>query len=283
MANKEKKDQFIIAYLTRLDHSETVVSHALFLSKMLDKGLILLHISDPRYTDVSPEEAEPQLRQLKERLAAENGNLKISYCALKGDTQPIITALPNLLNAVAVTLEVDRHARRHDPRHRKQVLQNFSECKTAYLVAQEPLPHDSRMTDVALSMDFRKESKDKLIWSSYFARFGKANVHVLYYDYKDEFLHKKWYDNMTFMHKFYNSLNLTFQPHIMGKQSTFTDVNALRYAIEHHYNLLLTLTTKERDGIEMFIGVQEDRLIVNKEKLPILFLNPREDLYVLCD
>jgi len=47
--------------------------------------------------------------------------------------------------------------------------------------------------------------------------------------------------------------------------------------------LLIAVTTKEKDGLEFFVGVQEQRTIVNRERIPILFLNPREDLYVLCD
>jgi hypothetical protein len=61
------------------------------------------------------------------------------------------------------------------------------------------------------------------------------------------------------------------------------DINALRYADQNRYGMLIAVTTKEKDGLEFFIGVQEERTIVNKANIPILFLNPREELYVLCD
>ena len=139
------------------------------------------------------------------------------------------------------------------------------------------------MGNVAMAVDFRKESKDKFIWSSYFPRFNGSAMHVLYYDYKDEFLKNKWYANMKQFHKLYTDLGITFQPHIMESKSTYMDKNALRYASAQGYGLLIAVTTKEKDGLEFFIGVQEQRTIVNREHIPILFLNPREDLYVLCD
>ena len=297
---KEKKDQFIIAYITDFEKTETVLSYSLWLASLLQKGLILTHICDPRYSSLSPDEAEKKLKDLKRKLDAHEGTrapvelgkgvpadvpagINISYAALKGDSRQIITALPTLLSAVAIVAQVVPHARRRNAMSRRALLRNFAECKIAFLVAQKPLTDAKALTDIAMAIDFKKESKDKIIWSSYFPRFGNLNMHVLYYDYKDQFLHSKWYANMTQLHKLYSGLNISFKPHIIKSKSTFLDINALRYASENRYGMLISVTTKEKDGLEFFIGVQEKRTIVNREGLPILFLNPREDLYVLCD
>ena len=282
---KQKKDQFIIAYIADFERPETVCSYAVYLAKMLNKGLILLHIFDMRHTKVTTEEGESKLIELQKRLKEANPEIQITYCSLKGNTREIITALPTLLNAVVIVAQVDKHASRKSAMSRKNLLNNFSDCKTAYLVAQEPLTDTTRMQDVATAIDFKKESKDKLIWSSYFPRFGKSRMHILYYDYKDEFLKNKWYANMKQLHKLYSSLNIEFIPEIIKSKSssTYMDVNALKQASQNGYGLLISVTTKEKDGLEFFIGVQDNRTIVNKEKIPILFINPREDLYVLCD
>ena len=275
-----KKDQFIIAYLPYTDKSDTVLSYARWLAAILSKGLILLHICDTKYSTLSPDEAEQRLKELQGKIKMNTG---VTYAVLKGETSKVIDALPTLLNAVAIVAQVDAHARRGSALSRKDVLKNFSGCKTAFLVAQEPLHNTDKMKEVAMSLDFKKESKDKLIWSSYFPRFGSCRMNVLYYDYKDQFLKNKWYATMQQLHKLYSELGITFHPHIIKSKSTFTDVNALRYAAENGYGLLISVTTKERDGLEFFIGTQEQRTIVNKEHIPSLFLNPREDLYVLCD
>jgi nucleotide-binding universal stress UspA family protein len=64
---KEKKDQFVIAYLADLDNPDTVLTHAVALARMLGKGLILLHISDPRYTDLTPTRQEAGCRHCARR------------------------------------------------------------------------------------------------------------------------------------------------------------------------------------------------------------------------
>ena len=289
MAKKEKKDQFVIAYITDFEQTETVLSYAAYMSQMLSKGLILLHICDPKYSPLTPDEAEKKLQALRQTVldnkaySAQIANFDLTYAALKGETEKIIEALPTLLSAVIVVAQVDAKARRSKALSSKAILKNFANCKTAFLVAQEPLRDASRMKNVATSIDFKKESKDKVIWSSYFPRFGGSRMHILYYDYKDEFLRTKWYANMTQLHKLYSSLNISFEPHIIESKSTYMDVNALRFAAANGYGMLIAVTTKEKDGLEFFVGVQEQRTIVNDEHIPILFLNPREDLYVLCD
>ncbi|MBP5547637.1 MAG: hypothetical protein J6X58_01945 [Bacteroidales bacterium] len=281
MAKKEKKDQYIIAYITDFDKTETVLSYATFLAYTLQKGLIILHICDPRYSKLSTEQAEQYLKSLLPLGHKYASDVTATYAVLKGKTAEIITALPTLLGAVAIVAQVDVKAKRSNPQNRKTLLKNFSSCKTAFLVAQEPLRGD--ITDISMAVDFKKESKDKFIWSSYLPRFGGCRMHVLYYDYKDEFLKKKWYANMTQLHKLYTELGISFQPHIIESKSTFQDINALRFSADNDFGMMIAVTTKEKDGLEFFIGVQENRTIVNSFRIPILFLNQREDLYVLCD
>ena len=86
------------------------------------------------------------------------------------------------------------------------------------------------------------------------------------------------------MDKMFGGLNIVSKKHTIAKQqSQYLDIDVLKYANEENIGLLIATTTKERDVIEYFIGVQEDRTIVNEFDIPILYLNPREDLYVLCD
>ncbi len=276
----KQQDQFVVAYLTSLDKPLAVLSHAHFLARMLHKGLILIHISDERYTRLTPADVEPRLQQLRESLPAD---ADVSYIALKGNTKEIITQLPVLLGAVALVCHVDAHARRRRPQHPKELLKNFATCKVAYLTVQEPMPKPQGLKNIAFTVNIKRQSKEKYIWSSYFARFNHSHIHALHYRYKDEILHRKWSDNMRFLQKLYDALNITYQSHEIPDRSPLEDVNALRYCAKEKYDLLISLTTDERDALELFIGTSERHIIVNPYHLPVLFLNPREDLYVICD
>ena len=277
----EKKDQYIAAYIADNSYDEVVLSYALFMSNMLKKGLILLSISDPKYTTITTAEAEVHLKELKARIMSDT---YVTYCALKGETRKILSALPAAFNVVTIVSAVDKNASRKSPIAKRNVLKNFSDCKTAFLLVQKKLEDINKINNVGFSVDFKKESKDKLLWASYFARFNNSLLHAISPKYDDDFLRNKWNDNIRFMDKMFGGLNIVSKKHTIAKQqSQYLDIDVLKYANEENIGLLIATTTKERDVIEYFIGVQEDRTIVNEFDIPILYLNPREDLYVLCD
>lgn len=280
-------DQFVVAYIPNPDRCETVVSHAVPLAQMLGKGLILLFIEDKRYGGMSREEAARILEGEVLRIKPLHGDT--NFAALRGSTRDIITALPMLLYGVVVVAESRSDAERRSPQHPREVLHNFAESKIAYLVAQqkyEPSSAKGYMSDVALSIDYSRESKEKLIWASYFARFGKSQLHILSHAYRDERLHRLWSDNIRFMQKIFSSLAISaYSQDEYVAHGVFTEPCALDHAAAHGYNLLISTTTdmRDRDTLELIIGTAEQRTIRNKHKLPILFLNPRDDLFVLCD
>ncbi len=276
----EKKDQYIVAYIADYDKADTVLAYSLMLSTYLRKGIILLRVCDPRYTSETTDEAQQQLIAMKQRLPEK---VFSTYCALKGKTADVIELLPKAFNAVAIAGFVDK-SNRKSACHPKNLLRDFAKCKVAYLLAQEPpKSYGAVVGKVAFSLDFKKESKDKLIWASYFPRFFGSQLYVLSYNYTDEFLRNKWYSNVKFMDKMYANLGVTYEKADLGKPKSFIDVVGLQAASQLGIGLLISTTTAEKDVFEYFIGVQEQRTIANEYKIPILFLNPRDDLYVLCD
>ena len=275
------KDQFIIAYLADLSMTQTVVSHAVHLARMLNKGLILLYVEDPHFGVPSIDSVEPQLKAIEATIP----DVHPAHVALKGSTVEVINALPTLLNGVVAVAGVDPNARHGRPTHPRRVLSLFSQCKIAYLTVQKPLADSSAYDSVAYSIDFNKESKEKLIWASYFARFNHSRLLMLHFQYTDSGLFTKWHNNILFMDKFFSGLGVTYQSHSLQGRALFPETIACRTAAETGCGLLISVTTdsRNRDVIEWFAGVQEDRTIRNPYSLPVMYINPRNDIYVLCD
>lgn len=274
------KDQFVIAYLADLSMSDAVVSHAAYLAQMLSKGLILLYVEDSKYHNAPYQEVIPKLEQIESRLS----HLKPAHVAMKGNTREVINALPTMLNGVVAVVGVSSHTSRRGLTHPHQVLRLFSECKIAYLTIQEPLTNNHQYDTVGYSVDFRKESKEKLIWASYFARFNRSRLNMYHFDYSDEGLRSKWHNNMLFMNKFFKGLSVQYADKVVSGKALFPETIVCRQAAQE-CGLLISVTTDTRDLdiIEWFAGVQESRTICNDALMPVLYLNPRNDIYVLCD
>ena len=275
------KDQFVIAYLADLSMSQAVVSHAAQLAKMLNKGLILLYVEDQRYRNPSVANAAQPIAQLE----AQHPDLQIAHVAMKGKTRQVIDNLPTMLNGVIAVAGVAPHARLGSPTHPRQVLHLFSQCKIAYLTVQSPLADPSVYSHIGYGIDFRKESKEKLIWASYFSRFNRSRLTMLHFDYSDQGLRAKWHNNVLFMNKFFNGLGVTYDQQSVSGRALFPETLVCDTAAHIGCGLLISVTTDTRDLdiIEWFAGTQERRTIRNPHHLPVLFINPRNDIYVLCD
>lgn len=275
------KDQFVIAYLGDLTMQEEVVCHACQLARMLQKGLILLYVEDSHYGNAAIEAVEEPIRAIE----AAHPDLHPSHVIMKGKTKEVINALPTLLNGVIAVAGVNTKVSRNSLCHPHQVLKLFSECKIAYLTVQTAPTHSNPYQNVAYGIDFRKESKEKLIWASYFARFNHSRLMMLHFDYKDEGLRAKWSNNILFMNKFFKGLKVEYEQATVSGNALFPETLVCDTAATRGCGLLISTTTDTRDLdiVEWFAGTQEQRVIRNTHKMPVLFLNPRDDIYVLCD
>jgi len=275
------KDQFVIACLADFTMTDEVVSHASFIARMLNKGLILLYVEDPKYGGPTTGEAEKRILKIE----SEHPEAHPAHVAMKGKTREVVDVLPTLLNGVIAITGVNNHARRGAPTHPHEVLRNFAHCKIAYITVQSPLSDPSKYNHVAFGIDFRKESKEKLIWASYFSRFNKSRLTMLHFDYNDEGLRAKWYNNILFMNKFFKGLGVTYQQETVSGHALFPETLVCDTAATIGCGLLISVTTDTRDLdiIEWFAGTQEQRTIRNPQYLPVLYINPRNDIYVLCD
>ena len=260
MNERKFKDQFVFAVLEDLEHSNIVLSYAQAMAEMLQKGLVLLHMCP------DPAAAEPRLKELQQQLITHHASLTISYMALKGKLKDAVDALPEHMGAVLFVVQA-----------RKHLLRDFAACRVAYFTVQAPY---KPIQQVALTVDYRKESKEKYIWASYFARFGHHSLTAHHYHYRDEGLRYKCRANLQFMRKLYTPLGISAAEQELPRRGSYPDCALLRTSPP---DLLIAVTTKEMDFLEWFAGTQEDRTLFNPSHTPVLYLNPRDDIYVLCE
>jgi len=275
------KDQFVIACLADLSMKEEVVSHAAYLARMLRKGLILLYVEDKKYGNASTTEVEQQITAMEATLA----DVKPAHVIMKGELKEVVNALPTLLNGVVAVVGVNSKAKGGSMTHPRTVLRLFNECKIAYLTVQERLQDPRSYDKVAFGVDFRKESKDKLIWASYFARFNHSKLQMMHFHYSDEGLRNKWNNNVRFMNKLFANLGVSYNDQVVSGRALFPETIICDSAAQSGCGLLISVTTDTRDldVIEWVAGVAEHRTIRNVAKMPVLYINPRNDIYVLCD
>ncbi len=54
---------------------------------------------------------------------------------------------------------------------------------------------------------------------------------------------------------------------------------ALKYAAEHLPDLIMILTTKNLNIQNYMLGAEEQKIIANPQKIPVMVINPRKVIY----
>lgn len=260
------KDQFVIACVENAAGAAAVLPWTRhFAEHLRHKSLMLLHVSEQKEDD--------------SWLKATG----VPYVSLCGDWTTAVEGIPTAFNGILAVAAVNPKAPRTSLTHPSTLLHHFRNCKTAYLCIRMDGGDTShpRVDTAVLTMTHRREGKEMLVWASYLARFLGSNVTIAHPDYQDKDLRMRWRNNMRFADKVFNPLELHYRTATVDS-STRPDLAALD---ELHPDLLIARTTdpRERDLVDWLLPRPELRLLAHPSTTPLLLLNPRDDLYILCD
>lgn len=268
------KDQFVVACIENRETAPAVIAIAQYFAERLrHKQLMLMNVSRDKKAD-----------WLKD--------YGIPYVAMQGDWETAIEGLPTAFNAILAVTAVDTGAPRSSITNPRTLLHAFRNCKVAYLVVN---PQTQRLKDsqtqrlqTTLTVDFHRESKEKLIWASYLARFLGAELTIATPQYRDDGLRNLQNNNIRYIDKVFTPLGINYKLSELNiKHSILNtkDTPDLQVLETLQPDLLIALTTDPRatDPLDWLFGTPDRQLLSHPSHTPLLLLNPRDDLYVLCD
>jgi hypothetical protein len=290
-----KRDQYVIACVESAADAAMVLPWARhFAERLRHKGLMALHVK--REQGDAPE-------WLKE--------LGVPYASLTGDWHTAIEGLPTAFGAILAVAAVNPDAPRSSLNHPRTLWREFKDCKTGYLVVSRqfavdndavspaplptthyPLPTDKHLPTATLTLTHHREGREKLVWASYLARFLDYRVVISHPDYRDKGLRQRWQNNMHFADKMFTPLNINYTHSPLNTQHSTLVKPDLATLDQLHPDILVARTTDPRDLdlvdlVVLFLtrhtSLAEYRLLTHPSHTPVLFLNPRDDLYILCD
>ncbi len=257
------RDLHVIACVENAANAALVIPWARYFAERLNhKGLFALHVEARRGND------------------SWLHDIGIPYISLQGDWSTAIDGLPTAFGGILAVTAVDPKASRTSLTHPHTLLQQFKGCKIAYLVVSKPFTTPQSLLS-ALTMTHHREGKEKLVWASYLARFLNSTIAIAHPDYRDSGLRGRWRNNMRFADKMFEPFGIHYTTPIITRQ-TRVDLAALD---ELKPDLLIARTTdqRERDLFDLLSPRPELRLLTHPSHTPMLFLNPRDDLYIICD
>jgi len=263
--------QKIVVICDFSERMKEVVVHGVRMAGVLRKELCLTAIWKDK---VQKNQLEEKLIQTSKSLKTNLPDMEISWLLLQKSLQDNMQKLVDEYEAVFVVL------------HQKDIkwaIKAFRESSIAFLFVNGEISRFLSYKNVLVPIDFRKASKETSLWASYFGRFNKSQVHLIYAHETDRDQANKLMRNLNFFQRFLSSLNVRYHS-VPGKTSSWGICDeAIAKADELNGDVLIFSGSSAISLIDLLIGLPEKKIIKKAGYLPILMINPRKDICVLCD
>jgi hypothetical protein len=264
-------EQKVVVLCDFSEQMKDVIVHGARMADMLRKELCLLAFwKDKAHRNLILEKISLTTRNLKSNLPA----LPVSSLTLAGSLRDNMDKLVNEYEAVLMVLH---------QAHIKNFMRAFRESSIPFLFVNGSDTEFLRYKNVLVPVDFRKASKDTSLWASYLGRFNKSQIHVIYAHEKNEYEASRVTINANFFKKFLSSLYVRNQL-IAGRTSSWGIVNeTLTRASEWEGDSMIFSGSSSITLIDLIIGLPEKKIVSNAGNLPVMLINPRKDICMMCD
>lgn len=284
---KEKKRQQILVPHDFSDACQCAVSYGLMLARIFRCEMSLIHIK-PEVKGAAPDAdqgtklVKTRLAQIAGRLQQESG-LKVNAYVMRGKVPDIIGNIIERINAIVVVAGLNTINRRpSDYFTPSRLVADYRTLRIPLLVVQNKMP-DFRVFDhIILPIDFNRESKEKASWAGYLGKLNQSFVTVTHTDYRDGFLAVQLRNNLMLVKKLFTTLGTLNEFHKAERVRYGIDRYSVAYAKMRKAGMIIITTTKEWGIDDYILGPVEKRIICNEDQLPVMMINPRDDLFVPC-
>ncbi len=154
-------------------------------------------------------------------------------------------------------------------------LKVIANTEVPFVVVQAP-PEHQQFESIVFPIDFRSENKEKLRWANYLAKYYKTKIHLCKVDnFSDELLKRKAKSNFIYAKNYLLEKNIDFEIHTLPGKKNFAD-ETIDFAKSIKAGLILIMTTKDISFQDYVLGANEQKIIANDAKIPVMCVNPKD-------
>jgi nucleotide-binding universal stress UspA family protein len=250
------------------EKSVYAVEHAVQMSSMVNGEIAVVHIvkKDQEIADAEKKMKAEVLQKFSDPA------LKFSFIVRSGSIFHTIGDLAAERNALLVVMGT----------HGIVGMQKFlgswalkviASSKAPFIVVQES-PKSEPLKNIVLPINYKRETKECVSWTHFFSRKFGTKFHLFRAKYSDSNFRKGLDSNMFFITKYFNSKAIKFEFQIAVGENDFGK-ETIQYAKTVDADAILLMTTRDIGFADYVLGPQEQYIIANSERIPVICINPR--------
>jgi nucleotide-binding universal stress UspA family protein len=250
------------------EKAEFAFAHALNVAKATGNTISLLHIvKTDREVDLarrkvqSSAEALKQRYQVKPDVLVKKGNIfkTISHAATEHNAEMVIMGTHGIRGMQKLT--------------GSWALKVIVKSKIPFMVVQKA-PDSPSYNKVVFPIDYKKENKEKIKWSSFVSKYFKVKYLIFTQNASDSGFKKKVSANVHFAKKYLDSNQFEFEVFNAPGKSDFAK-ETIDFAEQEKADMIMVITTRNIIFTDYMVGANEQKILANQAQIPVLCVNPR--------
>ena len=148
--------------------------------------------------------------------------------------------------------------------------------KAPFIVVQDAPKNDQEFENIVFPVDFKFSTKEKLAWAQFISKQYSTKFHLCYNTTSDPGFRKKIHANIAIAEKFLSERRVDYE--IIDLKGKNLEADAVQFAKDIDADMIMISTTRNISFQDYVLGAGEQRIIANSEKIPVMCVNPRDDL-----
>jgi len=251
--------------------TENALQHAVKIAKHVEQRIVLIHVVK---SIKKGEEAIKKLNGQVDELSAKYG-VPIDPLVLEGSLFHVISdyASENNVSIVIMGTHGIKGIQKFTGSYALKVIVG---SKIPFIVIQDPPSKKEVFQDVVFPIGFKSEEKQMVQWALFMVKYFDVNLHIMKPTIKDQSLMKKVNMNIHFAEKMFEKYNI--QHKVYEIEDNKLAERSIEFAKKIDADLLMIMTTRDIGLTDYVLGAEEQYIIANPKRLPVMVVNPRTDL-----
>jgi nucleotide-binding universal stress UspA family protein len=264
----EKYERPIIVPWDFSQVAENAFQHAVNISKVVNRDILLLHIA---HDSKDKERKEVELKASSEKLGKEYGK-KPFFKVVRGSIFHAIGETAKELKAEMIIMGT--HGMKGAQKlFGSKALKVVVSSRIPFLVVQDK-PAKENFDTILLPIDFKRENKEKANWIYYLSRNFGSKFIILKSKARDKGFKRKILSNIKYVETFLKGHDVEYEIVTASGNQKFKK-EIISFAKSHSADLILVMATRDIRWVDYILGAPEQYILANPENLPIMCMNPR--------
>ncbi|MGZ2368686.1 hypothetical protein ACXR6G_02750 [Ancylomarina sp. YFZ004] len=265
-----KKNQHILLLIQHLDQNKNALNHALKIANIF-KSKVLVSNSPFAKNKIADRDLENYI--------SDYDNVDAIQLQVTKD-QP--NKMIKQLNIIFMLIELDK---KNDFKFflNNNIFSWVLNAKIPTFIVGNKTSIKTDYSNIILPIDHKKESKEKMIWASYFGRFNNAVVQLIPATEKEDAFMKTIRNTLLFTKKMFSQFIFDYRIHKSKFSSKHIDEEAFKVSTTKESDLVVLMTGKAQGIFFLRYNSKKIKHYINSYPNPILLINPMKDYYLPCD